>query len=175
MGSRVRRPRKHHVLLFVFVTFFLLRRGSIIFLRFPNRSCPPSPPRQTQLTSKNKKECWLEAASQSSSAIFNLSPACWRCGFPSPASLHTPFLSAHLPTHAYIHAPYTHAPPQPRPPPMHSPPYTCLPTHAPHARVTVLQTHPSKNCHMHAFPPESLRTQAHSTPAPQNLVSTHTA
>ena len=163
------------MLLFVFVTFFLLRRGSIIFLRFPNRSCPPSPPRQTQLTSKNKKECWLEAASQSSSAIFNLSPARWRCGFPSPASLHTPFLSARLPTHAYIHAPRTHAPPQPRPPPMHSPPLH-VPPHTRTARTHYGSPNtPPKNCHMHACPPESLCTQAHSTPAPQNLVSTHTA
>lgn len=85
-----------------------------------------SPPRHPQLTSKNKKECWLEAASQSSSAILYFSPARWRCGSPSPASLRTPFLSARLPTHAYMHAPHTHPPPPPRPPcthPLHVPPH----------------------------------------------------
>ena len=132
-----------------------------------------SPPRHPQLTSKNKKECWLEAASQSSSAILYFSPTRWRCGSPAPASLRTPFLSARLPTHAYMHAPHTHARPPPRPHALT--PYTCLPTHAPHACITVLQTHPSKHCHTHACPPESLHAQALSTPAPQTLVSTGTA
>lgn len=109
-----------------------------------------SPPCHPQLTSKNKKECWLEAASQSSSAILYFSPARWRCGSPSPASLRTPFLSARLPTHAYMHAPHTHAPPPPRPPcthPLHVPPHAraartrygspnTSPKTLPHARVS---------------------------------------
>ena len=147
------------MLLFVFVTFFLLRRGSIIFLRFPNRSCPPSPPRQTQLTSKNKKECWLEAASQSSSAIFNLSPACWRCGFPSPASLHTPFLSASLPTHAYIHAPHTHR--------MHA---LWFSKHTPPKIATCTRFPPSPSTHRR-IPLLRLRTSSPHTPPREPLPS----
>lgn len=63
-------------------------------------------------------------------------------------------LLSFLPTspHTYIHAIHTHAPPPPRPPHALTA-YTCLPTHAPHARVTVLQTHSPKIATCTRVPP----------------------
>lgn len=130
--------------------FFLLRRGSKIFLRFSNGSCPPSPPRQTQLTSKKQKR--MLVGSCQPELLCHLLPqsARWRCGSPSPASLRTPFLSAHLPTHLHSHNPHARTSPTQTPPCTHR---LHVPPHARAARTRYSSPNTlPQNCHMHARP-----------------------
>lgn len=168
-------PRKHHVLLFIFVTFFLLRRGSKIFLRFSNGSCPPSPPCQTQLTSKKQKR--MLVGSCQPELLCHL--------LPQSRTLEVWISIARVPPHSFPFCPPPHTPtftqstrthlPHPDPP-MHSPPTRASPrTRRTHALQFSKHT-PPKLPHARVSPrPESLRTQARSTPVPQNLVSTRTA
>lgn len=160
-------PGFHVLCSFSLLFFFLLRRGSKIFLRFSSGSMSTLPaPRQTQLTSKKQKRMLVGSCQPGSSAILHLSPHAGGVDFHRPRPPHSfPFChTPHTPT--FTQPTRTHLPTQT--PHVHSPP-TCLPTHTCRTHTLQFSKHtPPKLPHAASLrvPPH---TGAFHSCAPQNL------